>query len=172
MDRAEQYVVDTGPLYDFLALSIAGKRGWSPQGVSNVLRDPDARRGTLKFFARDARFFTTPAVLAQVERHAQDSSPRDAPRDEHRRRWWSAALPVLTQQALREMHISLLAAEKPNAPAPQDDEVQRFGPTDAELIAIARERLVPVLTLDQQLWNYCRKNDLRAYYLLELLPKD
>ncbi len=159
--RAEELILDTGPLFDFLLLRFSEETG--RVGLENDLNylktDLDAQRFR-GFVTGHQIVLTTPGVVAEIQRHQRRHLPGD------QGRFWRLARGQFHELRIDEEAVRLGEME--------EGDLSNQGPVDASLLQLARRRLgqyrrVAVLTADRPLWERCRNQQILACWIHEIL---
>lgn len=140
-------VIDTGPLFTALTLAYARQapthRNFVRRlhGVPPYITDPTSERNFLDFFHSIKEVLTTSHVIGQIK--SRHKLPPDIYRD-----FLLCAMKFLSEKGLDERLVTLLGLYE------QEDSRQMMcslGPTDAGLVALARQENCALLTDDSGL---------------------
>lgn len=159
---SEHFVLDTGPLVEYLVRSYQYQTGetWL-RGVDLQSLKSDAHRVLFQeFLARhEGRLIICSGIVTQVERHVQIMEahcPSPGLRAAFRAKFWALVHQELNKYRVDEKPVTLGSLE--------ESLVARFGPVDASIILLAAtartgDRHV-VVTDDRPLAGVCRKRQI------------
>lgn len=153
-------IVDTGPLFDFLLWQFSDSFNM-PTLQSKIRHLPthDHKKSLHWYFTIAKPITTCPEVIAEIHRHAEQKL-----RYPSLGSFWKFAQEQLAELGLSEKLIELVQMDS--------NVLSSFGPTDTALLHIARlspNLNQPVFTEDGELAGQCRKNQVRALTIGEVL---
>jgi hypothetical protein len=169
---SEEFVLDTGPLLDYLVVSFQRSSPRDSQWVSDLVSPPMRREvlraGLLDFIESSrGRLQTCPGVFAEIHHRieaieAAGRKNRDAPQG-RRSSFWQHAVQHLTRMDVRE--VGALVKDLPQ------NTIGELGPVDATLITIvaraAGEYRRLVLLTNETRGPFRRACDRIAFELLQ-----
>lgn len=161
---AETFILDTGPLFDFLLLRFSEEASRERLREDlEYLKTDLYRRHFKEFMMRQKPFLTTPGVIAEIQGLSR-RLPSLTRVDEGS--FWTLARKEFRELGIDEEIIRLGEM--------QEEDLANYGPVDASLLELARRkqgehRRVAVLIGDERLWHRCQKQQIPVRWIHEIL---
>ena len=142
------FVFDTGPLFDFLTLSLADEEIASrdkilyKNSLSPFLKDhPEHHSEFLEFVRNLSEIAVTSHVVGEIQ-------SRQRLKDELMRRFWKVAINFFAKHRVTEVFVSVSRVAESSA---YIEIIKKIGITDAGIISLAERERLPILTSDNTL---------------------
>lgn len=160
MEEHRLPIIDTGPLLDFLFIRCNEELGWKHlSGAIQFLKSHRQIKRFEDFLKTKKPILTTPGVIAEIQ-----SGSRREKCDQPR--FWRFARNELLNIGIQEDIIRLAEMI--------EGDVISFGPVDASLLKLLKEKLSHggfLVTSDESLWRRCHESLLRVKWLQEIIEE-